>query len=133
MWENLLVGIVIEHQEQLGLPSFLNTSYYFGRKDVILGYTSNPAQLRDQEFQRISLYKLNQPYLRGGIHLHLLTFSIFDKPILSIYLVVKYFLMDISLLIIDEIKEYQKAFMEVVSEIQKSEYDDFPSVKFFAY
>lgn len=51
----------------VGLPSFLVYSYYFWRKDVDSGYyMKSPEYYRDQEFQRI-IYKVNQPYLRGGI------------------------------------------------------------------
>lgn len=51
----------------VGLPSFLVYSYYFWKKDVESGhYMLSPEYYRDQEFQRI-IYKLNQPFLRGGI------------------------------------------------------------------
>lgn len=51
----------------VGIPSFLVYSYYFWKKDVESGfYQYSPEYYRDQEFQRI-IYKLNQPFLRGGI------------------------------------------------------------------
>ena len=102
----------------VGLPSFLIYSYYFWKKDCESGYTNNPNQLRDQEFQRI-VYKLNQPYLRGGIQSAFTNFSIFDKPYLEALFGGKTF-PDGTFIIdyIDEIKEYQKAFMKIVSEIR---------------
>ncbi len=51
----------------VGLPSFLIYSYYFWKKDVEAGYyTKSPEYYRDQEAQRF-IFKLNQPFLRGGI------------------------------------------------------------------
>jgi ribonucleoside-triphosphate reductase len=110
----------------VGLPSFLIYSYYFWKKDCESGYTSNPNQLRDQEFQRI-VYKLNQPYLRGGIQSAFTNFSIFDKPYLEALFGGKTF-PDGTFIIdnIDEIKEYQKAFMKIVSEIRSQNMMTFP-------
>lgn len=110
----------------VGLPSFLIYSYYFWKKDCESGYTNNPNQLRDQEFQRI-VYKLNQPYLRGGIQSAFTNFSIFDKPYLEALFGGKTF-PDGTFIIdnIDEIKEYQKAFMKIVSEIRSQNMMTFP-------
>lgn len=114
----------------VGLPSFLIYSYYFWKKDCESGYTNNPEQLRDQEFQRI-IYKLNQPYLRGGIQSAFTNFSIFDKPYLEALFGGKTF-PDSTFIIdyIDEIKEYQKAFMNVVSEIRSQNMMTFPVLSF---
>lgn len=50
----------------VGLPSFLIYSYYFWQKDVKEGSVlRSPEYYRNQNFQEI-IYKLNQPYLRGG-------------------------------------------------------------------
>lgn len=51
----------------VGVPSFLVYSYYFWKTDCENGFNQGtPVYYRDQEFQRI-IYKLNQPYLRGGV------------------------------------------------------------------
>ena len=109
-----------------GLPSFLIYSFYFWKHDVEEGYfTGSPEIYRDQEFQRI-LYKLNQPYLR--INQSAFTnFSIFDRPYLEALFGGKEF-PDGTFIIdyIDEIIEYQKAFMQVVSKVREVNVMTFP-------
>lgn len=113
-----------------GLPSFLIYSYYFWKKDVEAGYyTDTPERYRDQEFQRI-IYKLNQPYLR--INQSAFTnFSIFDHPYMEALFGGKEF-PDGTFIIdyIDELVEYQKRFMEVVSEIRSKNMMTFPVLSF---
>ncbi len=109
-----------------GLPSFLVYSYYFWKKDVENSYyTGTPERYRDQEFQRI-IYKLNQPYLRVN-QSAFTNFSIFDRPYLEAIFGGKEF-PDGSFMIdsIDEIIEYQKAFMKVVSDIRSKNMMTFP-------
>lgn len=109
-----------------GLPSFLIYSYYFWKKDVEAGYyTDTPERYRDQEFQRI-IYKLNQPYLRVN-QSAFTNFSIFDHPYMEAIFGGKEF-PDGTYIIdyIDEIVEYQKKFMEVVSEIRSKNMMTFP-------
>jgi len=51
----------------VGIPGFLVYSYYFLKKDVESGFVQKDADYyMRQEFQRF-IYKLNQPFLRGGI------------------------------------------------------------------
>lgn len=113
-----------------GLPSFLIYSFYFWKKDVEAGYyTVSPERYRDQEFQRI-IYKLNQPYLR--INQSAFTnFSIFDHPYMESLFGGKEF-PDGTFIIdyIDEIVEYQKRFMEVVSEVRSKNMMTFPVLSF---
>ena len=113
-----------------GLPSFLVYSYYYWRKDVNNKYFSgSPEIYRDQEFQRI-VYKLNQPYLR--INQSAFTnFSIYDRPYFTALFGGKEF-PDGSFMIdcIDEFMEYQKAFMNVVSEIREQNMMTFPVLTF---
>lgn len=109
-----------------GLPSFLIYSFYFWKKDVENGYyTKDPEYYRDQEFQRI-IYKLNQPYLRVN-QSAFTNFSIFDHPYLEALFGGKEF-PDGTFMIdyIDEIIEYQKAFMEVVSKVRSINMMTFP-------
>ncbi len=110
----------------VGLPSFLIYSYYFWKKDCESDYATNPEQLMRQEFQRI-VYKLNQPYLRSGVQSAFTNFSIFDRPYLESLFGGKEF-PDGTFVIdyIDEIIEYQKKFMEVVSEIRSQNMMTFP-------
>ena len=109
-----------------GLPSFLVYSYYFWKKDVEEGYyVKSPEYYRDQEFQRI-IYKLNQPYLRVN-QSAFTNFSIMDESYLESIFGGTTF-PDGSYMIdeIDNIIEYEKAFMEVVSEIRAKNVMTFP-------
>lgn len=109
-----------------GLPSFLVYSYYFWKKDVEEDYyVKSPEYYRDQEFQRI-VYKLNQPYLRVN-QSAFTNFSIMDESYLESIFGGKTF-PDGSYMIdeIDNIIEYEKAFMEVVSEIRAKNVMTFP-------
>lgn len=109
-----------------GLPSFLIYSYYFWKKDCENNYyAQSPEYYRDQEFQRI-IYKLNQPYLR--INQSAFTnFSIFDRPYLEALFGGKTY--PDGTFVIDEIDnliEYEKAFMNIVSEIRSQNMMTFP-------
>jgi ribonucleoside-triphosphate reductase len=109
-----------------GLPSFLIYSFYFWKKDCDNGYyTKNPEEYRDQEFQRI-IYKLNQPYLRVN-QSAFTNFSIFDRHYLEALFGGKEF-PDGTFMIdyIDELIEYQKAFMRIVSKVRNSNMMTFP-------
>ena len=109
-----------------GLPSFLVDSYYFWKKDVSEGYyIQSPEYYRDQEFQRI-VYKLNQPYLRVN-QSAFTNFTIMDQSYLESIFGGKTF-PDGSYMIdeIDNIIEYEKAFMDVVSDIRSKNMMTFP-------
>lgn len=113
-----------------GLPSFLVYSYYFWQKDVKEGYyTGTPERYRDQEFQRI-IYKLNQPYLRVN-QSAFTNFSIFDHEYMEALFGGKEY-PDGTFIIdyIDELIEYQKRFMEVVSDIRSKNMMTFPVLSY---
>lgn len=109
-----------------GLPSFLIYSYYFWKKDCENNYyVQSPEYYRDQEFQRI-IYKLNQPYLRVN-QSAFTNFSIFDRPYLEALFGGKIY--PDGTFVIDEIDnliEYEKAFMNIVSEIRSQNMMTFP-------
>lgn len=113
-----------------GLPSFLIYSFYFWKKDVDNNYyVLDPETYRDQEFQRI-IYKLNQPYLRVN-QSAFTNFSIFDRSYLESIFGGKEF-PDGTFIIdyIDDILEYQKAFMNVCSKIRSENMMTFPVLTF---
>lgn len=115
----------------VGLPSFLIYSFYFWHKDCKENYVlKDPAYYRDQSFQEI-IYKLNQPYLRSGIQSAFTNFSIFDHPYLEALFGGKTY-PDGSFVVdyIDEILEYEKAFMQVVSEVRAQNMMTFPVLTF---
>ena len=109
-----------------GLPSFLIYSYYFWKKDCNTGYSiKSPEYYRDQEFQRV-IYKLNQNYIRQN-QTAFTNFNIFDRPYLEELFGGRQY-PDGSYVIdyIDDIIEYQKAFMRVVSKIRQANVMTFP-------
>ena len=113
-----------------GLPSFLIYSFYFWHKDVENNYyVLDPETYRNQEFQRI-IYKLNQPYLRVN-QSAFTNFSIFDRSYLEAIFGGKEF-PDGTFIIdyIDDILDYQKAFMEVCSKIRSDNMMTFPVLTF---
>ena len=113
-----------------GLASFLIYSYYFWKKDVEENYfVKSPEYYRDQEFQRI-IFKLNQPYLRVT-QTAFTNFSIFDRDYLIELFGSKEF-PDGTFIIdyIEDILEYQKAFMKVVSDIRSQNMMTFPVLTF---
>jgi ribonucleoside-triphosphate reductase len=115
----------------VGLPSFLVYSYYFWKKDIEQDFYQHTYNYyRDQEFQRI-IYKLNQPYLRGGIQSAFTNFTIFDRPYLEALFGGKTY-PDGTFVIdcIDEIIEYQKDFMNVLSQIRRENVMTFPVMTF---
>ena len=118
-----------------GLPSFLIYSFYFWKKDCENSYAiKNPEYYARQEFQRI-VYKLNQPYLRVN-QSAFSNFSIFDKPYLKALFEGKIYPEEITnkdglksnlvMDFFDEIIEYEKMFMEVVSEVRSKNMMTFP-------
>lgn len=114
----------------VGLPSFLVYSFYFWKLDCKNGYyIKSHEYYRDQEFQRIC-YKLNQPYLRVN-QSAFTNFSIFDISYLEALFGGKQF-PDGTYMIdyLDEIVEYQKAFMNVVSNIRSKNMMTFPVLSF---
>ena len=101
-------------------------SFYFWKKDVENGYyLRTPEYYRDQEFQRI-VYKLNQPYLRVN-QSAFSNITIMDASYLEALFGGKEF-PDGTFIIdyIDEIVEYEKAFMNVVSDIRSQNMMTFP-------
>lgn len=113
-----------------GLPSFLIYSYYFWKKDCDSGYfIKSPEYYRDQEFQRI-IYKLNQPYLRVN-QSAFTNFSIFDRNyIMSLFGPKTYPDGQPIINFVEEIIEYQKSFMEVVSKVRSENMMTFPVLSF---
>lgn len=111
----------------VGLPSFLIYSFYFWKKDINEGYyTGTPERYRDQEFQRI-IYKLNQPYLRGGIQSAFTNFSIFDREyVIALFGGKTYPDGTPIITYLDEFIEYQKSFMEVLSQVRSHNMMTFP-------
>ena len=102
-----------------GLPNLIPYMYYFWKKDIESGYfTTTPERYAKQQIQRF-IYAVNQPYVRDGIQSAFTNVSVFDGPYLEALFGGAEF-PDGSFMIdeLDEIKKFQKVFMEVVAEIR---------------
>jgi len=111
----------------VGLPNLVPYMYYFWKKDCENGYaTKSPEYYARQQIQRF-IYAVNQPYVRDGMQSAFTNVSVFDGPYLEALFGGAEF-PDGTFMIdsLDEIKEFQKVFMEVVSEIRQRNMFTFP-------
>lgn len=110
-----------------GLPNLIPYIYYFWKKDCEEGYaTKSPDYYARQQIQRF-VYAINQPYVRDGMQSAFTNVSVFDGPYLEALFGGAKF-PDGSYMIdeLDEIKEFQKLFMEETSEIRSHNMMTFP-------
>ena len=111
----------------VGLPNLIPYMYYFWKKDCDEGYaTKSPEYYARQQIQRF-VYAVNQPYVRDGMQSAFTNVSIFDAPYLEALFGGSTFPNgDLMIDAIDEIKEFQKVFMEVIAEIRSHNMFTFP-------
>ena len=110
-----------------GLPNLIPYMYYFWREDCKNGYaTKDDEYYARQQIQRF-IYAVNQPYVRDGMQSAFTNVSIFDEPYLEALFGGAEF-PDGTFMIdsLNEIKEFQKLFMEVVGEIRSHNMFTFP-------
>lgn len=110
-----------------GLPNIIPYMFYFWKKDCEEGYyTKNPEYHARQQIQRF-IYAINQPYVRDGMQSAFTNVSVFDGPYLEALFGGSTF-PDGTFMIdyIDEIKEFQKIFMEVTADIRSKNMMTFP-------
>ena len=111
----------------VGLPNLLPYMYYFWSRDVANGYfTETPEKYAKQNIQR-AIYALNQPYTRNGIQSAFTNTSIFDHPYLEALFGGSEF--PDGKFMIDEIEgimDFQKLFLETMSEIRSKNMMTFP-------
>lgn len=111
----------------VGLPNLIPYMYYFWKKDCDKGYaTKSPEYYAQQQIQRF-IYAVNQPYVRDGMQSAFTNVSVFDGPYLEALFGGAEF-PDGTFMIdsLDEIKEFQKVFMNVVSDIRSHNMFTFP-------
>ena len=111
----------------VGLPNLIPYMYYFWKKDCATGYaTKNDDYYARQQIQRF-IYAVNQPYVRDGMQSAFTNVSVFDEPYLEALFGGSKF-PDGSFMIdsLNEIKGFQKLFMEEVSEIRSHNMFTFP-------
>ena len=111
----------------VGLPNLIPYMYYFWKKDCETGYaTKSPDYYARQQIQRF-IYAVNQPYVRDGLQSAFTNVSVYDSKYLdALFGGAEFpdgeFMVDY----LDEIKEFQKTFMEVVAEIREHNMFTFP-------
>ena len=117
----------------VGLPNLLPYMYYFWKKDVDNHYlgigrdtASSAENYAKQNFQRF-IYAVNQPYVRDGQQSAFTNTSVFDRPYFEALFGGSEFpdgtfMIDYE----DEIIEFQKWYMEVMSEIRSENMFTFP-------
>ena len=111
----------------VGMPNLIPYMYYFWREDVKNGhYTDTPEKYRDQQIQAL-IYRINQPFLRGSVQTAFTNVSVFDHPYFEAIFGGSVF-PDGSFMIDaeEEIIAFQKAFIDVVNEIRKTNVFTFP-------
>lgn len=115
----------------VGLPNIIPYMYYFWKKDVENDYlgiktTHNEKYYARQNFQRF-IYAVNQPYVRDGSQSAFTNTSVFDHPYFeALFGGAEFpdgsFMIDFE----EEIIEFQKWYMEVMSEIRSTNMFTFP-------
>ena len=115
----------------VGLPNLIPYMYYFWHKDVEEDYlgiktSHNERYYADQAFQRF-IYAVNQPYVRDGSQSAFTNTSVFDRPYFeALFGGAEFpdgtFMIDYE----EEIIEFQKWYMEVMSNIRSENMFTFP-------
>ena len=115
----------------VGLPNLLPYMFYFWNKDVESGYLgiSTPEaaiKYAKQNFQRF-IYAVNQPYVRDGQQSAFTNTSVFDRPYFEALFGGSEFPDGTFMIDYEEqIIEFQKWYMEVMSEIRSENMFTFP-------
>lgn len=110
-----------------GLPNLIPYMYYFWSRDVANGYyTRNPEDYAKQHIQRF-IYAVNQPCVRDGMQSAFTNTSVFDHEYLMALFGGSIF--PDGAFMVDEIEgimDFQKLFMEVMSDIRSHNMFTFP-------
>jgi ribonucleoside-triphosphate reductase len=110
-----------------GLPDLIPYMYYFWSRDVKNGYfTKTPEEYAKQNIQRF-IYAVNQPAVRDSIQSAFTNVNFFDMPYLEALFGAAQF-PDGTFMIdeLDNIKQFQKTFLEVMSDIRSKNMFTFP-------
>lgn len=111
----------------VGMPNLIPYLYYFWKRDIECGHiTESPERYRDQQIQAL-IYRINQPFLRGSVQTAFTNVSVFDHPYYEAIFGGSTF-PDGSFMIDaeEEVIEFQKAFINVINEIRKTNVFTFP-------
>ena len=117
----------------VGLPNVIIWAWYFWKKDVENGYyMKDPDYYARQQFQKF-IYRLNQPFLRID-QSAFTNVSIFDRPYLeSLFGGMEFPDGTYAIDHIEDLIEFQKVFMEVVSEIREENMFTYPVLTYSLY
>ena len=111
----------------VGLPNLIPYMFYFWKKDIEDNYyIRTPEYYAKQNFQRF-IYAVNQPYVRDGQQSAFTNTTVFDRPYFEALFGGSVFpdgtfMIDYE----EEIIEFQKWYMEVMSEIRSKNMFTFP-------
>ena len=111
----------------VGLPNLIPYMFYFWKKDIEDNYyVRSPEYYAKQNFQRF-IYAVNQPYVRDGQQSAFTNTTVFDRPYFEALFGGSVFpdgtfMIDYE----EEIIEFQKWYMEVMSEIRSKNMFTFP-------
>ena len=110
-----------------GLPDLVPYMYYFWKKDVAEGYyTITPEKYAKQNVQRF-IYAVNQPAVRDSIQSAFTNVNFFDMPYLEALFGGSEFPDGTPMIYeLDGIMEFQKMFLEVMSDIRSKNMFTFP-------
>jgi len=132
-WNNMLIEFTAyasgNQSGSVGLASKIIEDFYFYKKDSINMTEEEKIKFKKQQFQ-VFVYNINQEYLRTN-EPSFTNVSLFDREyIYGLFGSKRY--PDNSLVIdyVEEIMEFQKEFMQVVSEIREKQIFTFPILSF---
>lgn len=117
----------------VGLPNVIIWAWYFWKNDVEDGYyMKDPDYYARQQFQKF-IYRLNQPFLRID-QSAFTNVSIFDRPYLeSLFGGMEFPDGTYAIDHIEDLIEFQKVFMEVISEIREENMFTYPVLTYSLY
>ena len=117
----------------VGLPNVLVWAWYFWQKDVKEGYyMKDPDYYARQQFQKL-IYRLNQPFLRID-QSAFTNVSIFDRCYIeSLFGGVEFPDGEMMIDHIEDLIEFQKIFMDVVSGIREENMFTYPVLTYSLY
>lgn len=117
----------------VGLPNVIIWAWYFWKKDVEEGYyMKDPEYYARQQFQKF-IYRLNQPFLRID-QSAFTNVSIFDRPYLeSLFGGMEFPDGTYAIDHIEDLIDFQKVFMDVVSNIREENMFTYPVLTYSLY
>ena len=117
----------------VGLPKVLVWAWYFWQKDVKEGYyMKDPDYYARQQFQKL-IYRLNQPFLRID-QSAFTNVSIFDRCYIeSLFGGVEFPDGEMMIDHVEDLIEFQKIFMDVVSDIREENMFTYPVLTYSLY